>query len=105
MSDKTKSGDKENKGEFKYPHTSFVEELGATTAEAICANMRAANDDAPSFGPSKPSPYLSSSKHLDPETLANALTQLRKHAFPTPFFKNKFMQKFRVIMGNKSNEE
>lgn len=81
----------------KYPSVSYVEELGSSTAESICANMRAANDDAPSFGPTLTT--VSSSKHLNADALAHALTQLRAHAFPAPFFKGKFMQNFRVILG------
>ncbi len=89
--------------DMKYPSVSFVEELGANTAEAICASMRAANDDAPSFGPCiTPIPgtsAASSSAHLDATTLAHALTKLREHALPAPFFKGKFMQNYRVILG------
>lgn len=101
MSDNIKNDNMKNDivctDEQKYPSVSFVEELGSTTAEAICASMRAANDDAPSFGPYLTS--VASSKHLNADALATALTQLRAHALPAPFFKGKFMQNFRVILG------
>lgn len=92
----------ENITDKKYPAATYVEELGASTAEAICASMKAANDDAPSFGPSVLGPSitgLSSANHLDAEALAHALVQLRSHKFPAPFYKGKFLQKFRVIVG------
>jgi hypothetical protein len=100
MSDKIKTED------AKYPLASHMEELGAATAEAICAGMKAANDDAPSFGPLLTT--VSSAKHIDANALAHALTQLSKHKFaeksfvdkmPAPFFKGKFMQNYRVILG------
>ncbi|MBY0428215.1 MAG: hypothetical protein K2Q32_03250 [Alphaproteobacteria bacterium] len=105
MSDSTKNDNLKSElvktEEQKYPSVSYVEELGSSTAEAICASMRAANDDAPVFGPTLISGLTSvaSSKHIDADALANALTQLKAHAFPTPFFKGKFMQNFRVILG------
>ncbi len=93
MSDKIKSEDQ------KYPAASYMEELGSATAEAICASLKAANDDAPSFGPSKLGTSLGGITGLDAGALANALTQLRAHVNPKPFFKAKFMQKFKVILG------
>lgn len=101
MSDNIKNDNMKNDlvktDEQKYPSVSYVEELGSATAESICASMRAANDDAPSFGPCITS--VSSAKNLNADVLATALTQLRAHALPAPFFKGKFMQNFRVILG------
>lgn len=109
MSDKIKSTD-----EQKYPAASYMEELGSATAEAICASMKAANDDAPSFGPAKLGPSLitsgltisglTSNSHLEADHLANALSQLKAHAFPAPFFKGKFRENFKVILGKKDKK-
>lgn len=104
MNDSTKNDSIKNDAvkpeDLKYPSVSYVEELGSSTAEAICAGMRAANDDMPSFGPSlTPIPSITAGSQLDANILANALTQLRNHAYPAPFFKGKFMQNFRVILG------
>jgi hypothetical protein len=83
-----------------YPVAGHMEELGSATAEAICASMVAANDDAPRFGPTILGSTLThTSKELNPDVLANALAELRAHAFPAPFFKGKFMQNYRVILG------
>jgi hypothetical protein len=85
-----------NNDELKYPSVSYVEELGAATAEFICASMRAANDDAPGFGACITG--ISDSPQLNADALAHALTQLSR-TFPAPIIKGKFKQKFRVIPG------
>jgi hypothetical protein len=84
----------------KHASASYVDELGADAAEAICASMVAANDDAPNFGPSFNPSFENG---YDPNVLAHALSQLRTHAFSkntfAPFFKGKFAQNYRVILG------
>ncbi|MDX1921592.1 MAG: hypothetical protein SFW65_00495 [Alphaproteobacteria bacterium] len=94
MSDKIK-----NPEDKKYPTASHMEELGSSTAEAICAGMKAANDDAPSFGPSRLGTSITGLSGLDADTLASALNQLKAHVNPKPFYKAKFMQKFKLILG------
>ncbi len=98
MSDSIKN-DTVKTEDLKYPSVSYVEELGSATAEAICANMRPANDDMPVFGTSMGLTGISSNPHIDAASLAKALHELRSHASPAPFFKGKFMQNTRVILG------
>ena len=98
-----------NTEDQKYPSASHMEELGSATAEAICSSMVAANDDAPSFGPAKLGPSLTisgltSNSHLETDHLASALSQLKSLSFPAPFFKGKFRENFKVILGKKDKK-
>lgn len=90
MNDSTRNdgvkSDTVNPEDSNYPSSSYVEELGSDTAEAICASMRATNDNVQEFGGTV----------FDPDALANAMTHLRCRA---PLARGRLMQKFRVISG------